>query len=430
MPTISFEDAMNEPIPQVGVGIPPVTAQQVPTPGNQTVDPFEAAVRGFSNAATFGLAPRISAGVNSLIGNGSYNDLLTEYLARDKAAAQQYPKTTLATSLPPQLLQAVATGGGSIPRQLAVNAAMGAANAAGNAPANQSAIDTAQAALRGGVTQAALAGAIPAVAVGAGKLAQRNALNTANQGIQQAEQILRTRAPGYKDQALKMVGSSAQEATQQGQTPREIINAVKEELNNPGLGITPAQSLSDMSSAVRPLVQAQTPTWGQIAKDTWDTVKQGAVSAGGGALMNAASGSPVNPVTAALAGGAFGAGKAALNVAKEVGTNLGNKYAMTGAPEAVSQFFTHPATQAAGTMIGQQTTPYVNQVTGTPSSPFSNLINFINQSSSDNPAVQAMAQQASNIDPTDDEAVRKVGMQLSASPAGRAVTNSDSPENQ
>lgn len=68
----------------------------------------EAATRGFANAATFGLAPRISAGANALMGNGDFGSNLKQYLAANRLAEAAQPGASLAGAAVPSVIQALA----------------------------------------------------------------------------------------------------------------------------------------------------------------------------------------------------------------------------------------------------------------------------------------------------------------------------------
>src|SRR4249920_3100083 len=69
----------------------------------------ESALRGFANAATFGLAPRASAAINAglgkiapdTFGSETYSQRLQDYLDADKAAQEANPKTSFAASAAP-----------------------------------------------------------------------------------------------------------------------------------------------------------------------------------------------------------------------------------------------------------------------------------------------------------------------------------------
>lgn len=138
------------------------TKASTPPPAPGFLEPgsrSDALLRGFSNAATFGLAPRISAGANALFGNGDFGANLRQYLQANKEASQAHPGLYATGAAAPTVLQAIATGGGSLGRQALTQGAMGTANAIGSS--ENTGASLAKDALIGGATSGAVA-ALPA----------------------------------------------------------------------------------------------------------------------------------------------------------------------------------------------------------------------------------------------------------------------------
>ena len=146
----------NKPLPK-DPGTPKVAPEpEFLMPGSKS----EAAVRGFSNAATLGMAPRISAWLRSQGGAGDSETLRKEYLDADRAAAEAHPVVSGVASLVGGAPSMLAAGAGGLGLQVAKNAGLGAINAVGNSPSEAGAGLVSDAAMGAGI-QGALTAALP-----------------------------------------------------------------------------------------------------------------------------------------------------------------------------------------------------------------------------------------------------------------------------
>jgi len=398
-----------------GFDIGSVPKQEEPgflMPGSKS----EAGVRGFANAATFGLAPRISAGVNSLFNGESFGKTLKDYLAADKAAQIAQPGASLAGAAVPTLIQAAATGGGSLARQAGVNAAMGATNAVGNS--DKSGVALAKDALTGGAIGGALGAGPGLVAKGATAGANAFAKNAA---ISNIENLIATKPPGWKQTLEKIVGDTSKnlkkENTSLIQEAKHAVTAFKE----PG-------RISQYSDVAKDAVKSTSAPLSQLAGDAAKTVGKGALGAAATSGINYALGSNVDPTTAAVGGALLGAHNVAGKMLGNVAKNTANKIALSNVPEVLAKAGTSAIGGAVNQLGTQAATKDIAQTFDQPTSPFGKLTSYLTQAAgSSNPEVQQAAEQAQVIaDSNDPDAKRKASMVLQSTPQGRAVGNSTS----
>ena len=383
-------------------------------PGSKT----EAAARGFANAATFGMAPRISAGVNSLINGNSFGQTLKDYLNADKAAQAAHPGVTLAAGAVPNLIQAAATGGGSLARQAGVNAAMGAVNAAGNSD-NQGG-DLLKDTLLGGAVGGTLGGAVGGIAKGVTNTANSYAKNVAKNNL---ENLITNKPPGWKTMLEKIIGDSSANLKNEGtslvQEGKHALTAFDE------------LPVNQFGHVAKEAVKSGSTPLGTLTKEAAVAVGKGAVGAATAAGVNYAAGNPLSTGTAAMLGGGLGAHKAVGKFMGDTVKTAANKIALSDVPDYLAKAGTSKLAGGANQLMAQATTKDISDSTNQPSSPFGTLSSYLSQASSaTNPAVHAVAQQADggiqDLDQLPQDTKRKISMELQNTPEGRAISNSTS----
>lgn len=420
----------------------------------------EAAVRGFSQGATLGLAPRISA----LLSPGAYSNNLKQYLAADKAAAEAHPVVSAVGNLVGGAPSIIASGAGSIPMQIAKQTGIGALSGAGNAQEGSVLRD----ATTSGAVSGALAGALPAVGKVAGmgldtirgkadpkQLAEaaityKNSLGgnvkagkpiDFNNPKEMDALFARAKNPTYEPDA----GAVLQNKLQKTYNNTPIVN--KQGIETDAKFATEAGKplLDSVASArgdntIRNLLHASgkpnineigidKPDWKQIvashnlknANEAGRTVLGSAVGgaalggagtaiATGGDLDKTLSAAGAGGVTGALAGGRYNAVR---NTSK-----LRMPYELP----------TVPGVGAANAELANAVGGDIKEKLNVPSNPFGKITDYFKQSAgATNPRVTEMAQAAQETSDSDPDAKRKAAMVLQSSPEGRAVGNGDSP---
>ena len=373
----------------------------------------ESGLRGFANAATFGMAPKISAGVNTVLGkvapdvfgSESYDTRLKDYLAADRAAEDANPITSLAASAIPTAIQAVATGGGSLARQAGTNAALGAVNAYGNSEAtNPLNMNVA--------TGAGVAGALTAapglIGKGIGKVADSVSRGTVKQGVTDVNRLIREKEPGWQDAVASRLGMpkyKGPEGDLQKMDFGDISpDMIRNYLNKLASG---EKSLGgEFAGATKDVLKANTPSGMQVAKDAVKTAGYGALGAGGAAGVNYLTGGNVDPATAVMIGGGLGAQRAGSDLFKHAGTKAAHAISTTDYKPLAAKYASRPV--GAATQMGvQAATKEIGASSGLESSPFGTLSDYL-----------------SAYQTADDK--RKAAMDLETSPEGRAIGNTDS----
>lgn len=386
----------------------------------------EAAVRGFSNAATLGLAPKISAGIRSLTGAGEYKDLLSEYLAADRAAQAAQPGASLAGNLVGAAPSLIATGGGGLASQVAKNAALGGLNAYGSS--EESGVGL----LKDVGTGAGIAGGLTAAVPMAGKVI-KGATNVVR-GTPDKGKIAEAAGNFVSRTEPMLVGDKAQ---------RSAIEQVWSKLGLEDIGMsrqafedavskdpTIINKLANDPKALETIITQhnKSNTGGRYTKIAKDV----AIGAGGGGVTGfVGSGGDLDAtMTAAQLGAAGGLATGA----RRALTGPNAKLRVPGVAEDTTPLSSigqaaQTATNVAKTAAIQAASKDLSEVTGTSTTPFGKLTNFLAQANgSNNPAVNQQAALAQRLlETSDPEEKRKLVMQMQATPEGRAVGNSDSP---
>ena len=390
-------------------GSTPVATKKVPVaepdflmPGSKS----DAAIRSFGNAASFGLAPKLSA----LLSPGKYGDNLKQYLDANKAAQIAQPGVSLASSLAGSVLPAIATGGGSIPAQIAKNAVASGVETFGNTERTgmDAAKDVAQGALIGGAT----AGALPMlgkVVKGASDFVRGTpdvekigeaAIKFKNASIPPTKGLTGTGAATRARQDLKSLDLKKDPAVGDDMIRHNPMNLDKATL----------EAVIKNANATRP----------NPLKEILPTMMQHSAY-GAGAGFVGSGGDMDTALKGGMAGMVSGAGMGAAGVMRGSGAKL----RMPSSPLIEGAI---PGLGAVNSMVSQTAARDVKERSGTSTSPFGSLTSYLKQAEgSTNPAVQQVAEQAEGIaESNDPDAKRKAAMVLQDTPEGRAVGNSSS----
>jgi hypothetical protein len=405
----------------------------------------EAAVRGFSQGATLGLAPRISA----MLSPGSYGENLKQYLAADKAASEAHPVVSGVANLVGGAPSMIASGAGSIPAQIAKQAGIGALSGAGNAQEGNVARDAAT----GAAISGAMAGALPAVAGGAksvynmfkGKadpkaiteaaIKFKNAPRAPSAGVtgpRSAQEIQNDLKKTYDTLPIvnkRGVEIDVKHAAEGGKPLTggiaeargdDLMRELTHGYQGPKLPLDPnIKNLSTSSEDLRQIINAHNVQNATGAGRTiLGSMAGGAALGAGGAALS--SGADLNTT---LAGAAGGAASGALGGARYNAVRNTSKLRMPMDTPNI------PGAGFANAEISNAVGNEVKEKLDVPRNPFGKLTDYLGQSSgSNNPDVQEMAQAAQEVaDSNDASAKRKAAMVLQTSPEGRAVGNGDSP---
>lgn len=375
----------------------------------------ESIVRGFGNAASFGMVPRISAGVSALMG-GDYDTALKDYIAADRAARAANPMASLAASAIPTAIQAFATGGGSLLRQAGVNAAQGAAQAFGSS--EKSGVELAKDVALGGTTGAAVA-AVPGLTFkGTQMAADRITRPALAQAFSKLDDLIKNKPPGWQDDAAAMLGTTKDQMKRDGVTVKQTVKALKDELETKApLNLTAA----DMPAVTRPMIKSVSPKLSQLSKEAGKTIAGAAVGAGLGAGANYATGTNIDPLLAAAGGATLGATQATQNLLGQTAKSAAARFATSPGMQNIPKTASGRAVGAATQMLAGATSRQVSD------SPFGKLSDYVSLvRDSENPEVMAAAEQADAMGGELEEQ-RRIAMQLNSTAAGRAVGNMDSP---
>ena len=364
----------------------PVTKQVEPgflEPGSRS----DAIIRGFSSGATLGLAPKISAGINSLFGNGDYKSNLKQYLDANRTAQETHPTASLVSNAVGSLPSTIAAGVGSLPMQIAKGAGMSALDTYGNTTKTgmDAAKDVAQGAAIGGGTTAAL----PVL----GKIA-KGATNL----------VVGTSNPTKLAAAVSKLGDKAP-MVPPSYAPQSAKDAYRKE-------IIDMSNAANKGSALKEILP-------EMAKQSVYGAGAGFVGSGG-------------DMDRALQGGIAGATSGALTGGSRVLSGDSAKLRMPGKADELTSILDagvrSPAAGVVNQFFGQQMAGVAKELGGTSTSPFGKLTDYMKQAQgTTNPAVQQVAEQAQQIaDSNDPDAKRKAAMVLQDTPEGRAVGNSSS----
>jgi hypothetical protein len=379
----------------------------------------DAAIRGFANGATFGLAPKISAGINSLFGNGDYQTNLKQYLDANRTAQASHPTTSLVGNVVGSLPSTIVAGAGSLPAQIAKSAALGAADTYGSS--TKSGVGAAKDVATGAV----IGGAAPAVLPGLKVVGK--SLSNIIRGVPDAEKIAEA-AIKYKNAPLP--SSKGLEKT--GAANKAFKDLKSLDVNgNPAVGDqlireTGVKSLD--KATLDAVIKNANATRPSMLKEVIPSMAQhSAYGAGAGFVTSGGD------IDTALAGGLAGLGTGAATGVSRSLSGPAAKLRMPDQPRAASKYDVIGDTiQSVGDplvkMGVQGAVKDVKEVTGTSTSPFGKLTSYINQAAgATNPAVQQVAEQAQGIaESNDSDAKRKAAMVLQDTPEGRAVGNSSS----
>jgi len=380
----------------------------------------EAAVRGFADAATLGLAPKISAGINSLTGGGDYGTLLKEYLAANRAAQTAQPGASLAGNIVGGVPTMIAAGAGALPLQIAKGAAMGGLNAYGQSENEGTALakDVAQGAgIAGGLTAA-----VPVV----GKTVKglTDLVRGSANPTQLAEAAIKFKNAPIHNTAGQQTPGAARRAFEDLQPPQGVTQDVWDSIirEQGGRNIDPATMKAVIAqhnagvSGVQRLKDAATPVLGSA------TV--GGLAAGYGSDWD-----PEKMAAGAIGAGTVGAASGTKRILRGDNVKLRMPGVAEPGPSTPLSRGAEAVTNYGKTQAIQSASRDVNERTGTPTTPFGKITNYLSMASgTSNPAVTAAAQQAQAVmDEGDPDKKRKMAMELSASETGRAVTNQDSP---
>ena len=389
-------------------GSAPVATKKVPVaepdflmPGSKS----DAAIRSFGNAASFGLAPKLSA----LLSPGKYGDNLKQYLDANKAAQIAQPGVSLASSLAGSVLPAIATGGGSIPAQIAKNAVASGVETFGNTERTgmDAAKDVAQGALIGGAT----AGALPML----GKVVK--GASDFVRGTPDVEKIGEA-AIKFKNASIPPIAAqtkpgSAKAAWNELNSPRSVPSAALDDVirHNPmNVDKATLEAVIKNANATRP----------NPLKEIIPTMMQHSAYGAGAGFVGTGG-----DMDAALKGGVAGLVSGAGTGASRAMSGSGAKLRMPSNPLMSGEI---PGLGAVNSMVSQTAARDVKERSGTSTSPFGSLTSYLKQAEgSTNPAVQQVAEQAEGIaESNDPDAKRKAAMVLQDTPEGRAVGNSSS----
>ncbi len=373
----------------------------------------ESAVRGFANAATFGMAPKISAGANALLGKVApdtfgtqdYGTRLKEYLDADKAAEAANPVTSTIASLVPNAIQAVATGGGSLARQAAVNTGLGAVNAYGNSEAtNPLNADV----LAGAGTAGVLSAAPGLIGKGIGKAADAISGKTINSTIADVNKIMTEKVGDWKDAAARRMGTTTAEMKRDGISLKDLKETFKEYLTaNRDNPLDLQMDDEVLAPMIKDVLKKTTPSAVDVAKDVGKTVLGGAAGAGAVGAANYGVGGPMDPAMAATAGAILGGHRAAGNLTDHIGKKAAHAISTTNFAPVAEKYASKPV--GALTQLGvQAATKDITEAAGASTSPFGSLSDYLKA-----------------FNTPDDK--RKAAMDLASDAEGRAVGNTDSP---
>lgn len=443
----------------VSTSAPAVVPKAEPTyepeflmPGSKS----EAAVRGFANAATLGMAPRISAWLRSQAGAGDSEDLRKEYLAADKAAAEANPLTSAVSSLVGGAPSMLAAGAGGLGLQVAKNAGLGALNAIGNSPSAPGGSLVGDAAM-GATLQGGLTAALPTAGKLVGKAADfvrgkpnikeigeaaikfKNAqvapASTATGGSSDAAQLELQRtfnARANRDAEGRLVGEDIAGANQKPFLDAQAVARGDETIRESAR----AAALSKLRGDDRFEAELLDPDIMRkvIAEHNYINSGEAGRTLGGSAVGGAAlaavptfiaSGGDLEKTGAAAGAGAVGGATAG---AKYNAIRNTSKLRMPdnipqlpkfqiGSPNARGVFNPTPNIPVdtgglANTVGATLASRELSDKFGIPSSPFSKLSDFL---------------ASQGVEDADAETRRKAAMELQSSPQGRSVTNSENP---
>lgn len=436
----------------------------------------DAAVRGFAQGATLGLAPRISAGVNTLMSGGNFGDRLKQYLAADKAASEAHPVISTVGNIVGGAPSMIASGGGGVLSQVGKQAAIGALGGAGNS-AESDLSGIARDAATSGAVSGAMTGAVPALGKVAGMgldtmrgkaspkaiteaaIEFKNAASAPVSGVtgpksaQEIQNDLRktynnlpkVNAQGVEtdvrhaaEGGLPLTGGTA--AARGDNVMREMTHGYQ----GPDLPLdTSIKNLPTDWADLQQIVNAHNvKNAGEAGRTVLGSAAGGAALAGGstyigtgGDLDKSLQAAGGGALTGAIAGGRYNAVRNTSKLRMPGDTGMGdaaNKWvgAATAAAEKTLPGTSSSLGGAANAELAQAASGDIKEKLNVPSSPFGKISDYLAQSSgSNNPDVQAAAQQAqAAVDGSeDDNAKRKAAMALQSTPEGRAVGNSDSP---
>lgn len=392
-------------------------------PGSQS----EAAVRGFANGATFGLAPKISAGVNTALGkiapdtfgDQPYAQRLKDYLQANRQAEDANPKTALTANLLASLPSTLATGGGGLLRQAGVNFASGAANAYGNT--TKEGTDALGDMATAGAINTTLGAVLPTM----GKVANTVATNVAkNNIVQNLTPLITDRSKAATQKLEKLFGTTNKQMVGEGSSLRGGAQDLKDSMLQTGKD---SMLLSDVPDFAQEMITKSKPSITQLGKDMMGTAAHGVKGAALASGINYVTGSNVDPMTAALAGVGLGGYKAGGKFFNNLGDYTAKSLAMS--PRVMSAIeMKDPIANATNRILAGDATSGLIADTGKETSPFSRLTDYLNNAKdTQNPVVQQKAQEAASMqDDTDADSKRRAAMQLQGTPEGRAVTNKES----
>lgn len=368
--------------PVAKTAVTPKGVQEEPgwfMPGSKS----EAAVRGFAQGATLGLAPQISA----MLSPGDRKQNLAEYLAANRAAAEAQPGTSLVSNLIGGAPSMIAAGAGALPAQIAKGAGLSGLETLGSSQRTgmDLAKDVATGTAIGGGTTAALPLLGKVIKGGANLVVGSPSMSKLEKAALNLGEKAPMKPPSYAPPA-------AHEAYRQ-----EIIAAA---------------NAANKGKALKEILP--------------EAMKQSAYGAGVGYVGSGGD------LDAALKGGLAGAATGAATGGSRVLSSDAAKLRMPGkADEFTSILDAATPSTLTGTInqVGAQAVAeQIKEAGGVSTSPFGQLTNYIRQASgSTNPAVQEAATQAQQaIDPNDPDSKRKAAMALQSTEEGRAVGNSSS----
>lgn len=412
----------------------------------ENVGPFESAVRGFASGSTGGLVPKVGAAISSLWDSRSYPQILHDYLERDKAAQINHPVISTVSNVAGSVPLTAATGGGGAARQVATNAALGAANAYGNT--EKEGMAAAREAGQGGLVSGSIAAMFPIL----GKIfgGATEAIKGSNSPKKIADAAME-----YKDKVL--VPPS---------TVKGMPNAGKEALTELNMPIktapVPGRPSAPVTDAqLRKLIEedpymlgdttlkqvigthnAKAPSLGKTLSDVVvPSLGTGAAAAGGTYYMtdgdiDKSVKAGVGGTLAGIAGSGWRAARqptAKLRMPErpEPGQIAGPMKPVTDIPTGLPpnlDYIGDAVQNATHTNIVQGGARNAQAVTKEPTSPFGVLTDWLDHSKgADNPAVEEKAKEAEQISANGTpEDKRKAAMELQNTPDGRAVTNQES----
>jgi hypothetical protein len=354
----------------------------------------DAAVRGFANGATFGLAPRISA----LLNPGDTKANLKAYLENNKVASNAHPGISLASNIVGGAPALLATAGGSLARQGATNAAMGAVDAYGNS--DKSGYDLVKDVATGGALGGVLATLPGSIVKGGVKAAENSTKNTI---ITTMKSLLKDKPPGYEKVLERVVNSTEPKLIKEigitlPEAGQHLVNLLEKRKTF---------TVNSLEPAARAVIAEATPSWGKIVGEATKTGAEGVLGGVIGGGLNYVAGSPVDPLTAALGGAAVGAHGAGRQMIGELGTRIGHKVALSPIPAKILAAGATPAAGVVNQLVTQAATKDASEVAGGSPGAFGGLSDYLS------------AAQSSEDDK------RKEAMKLQSTPEGRAQTNTD-----